>query len=259
MDAGFETNFEQFNRNMARYCDELGMAGPEVVRKQAGLLARTLINLSGPKDIGKARDKIEAGVHKAFGQDSHDGAPQRGGKHGRDDVDWYSWDHQNLRGIARDVDVRDKSADDLYTLYNQLREVQTTKGMIVAGRRGKQTVKIWQKYVARISQLKKLIKRLKGHIGRRQAGWLPSWRVSGSPQGSQGPVSQQVLRHETGARGYYLDGLGIPNGPTFTLINTAAGASKLTPMVSSALRIRAKAMSDDLRLYIRGVKKVGQA
>lgn len=257
MDAGFETNFGDFNRNMARYCDELGMAGPEVVRKQAGLLARTLIELSGPKSVSKAKEKIGAGVQRAFGSDSRDSGIETGGKHGSGDVHWYSWDEKNLRGIARDVDVRDKTSDDLYDLYNKLRGMQTSRGMLIAGKRGKQTIKIWQKYVAKKSQLAKLIRRLQGHIGRRQAGWLPAWRITGSPQGSAGPVGQKVLDHENGARGFYLDGLGIPNGPTFELVNTAVGSSKLNAIVSSALRIRAKAMADDLRLYIRGIKKVG--
>lgn len=254
MESGIESNLAQWSEAMQKRISQLGLDAKTELEKQAGFLARELIDVSGPRSFSTASASIAKGVGTAFGQDGRDGFIVRGGKYGRGDVDWYSWDSENIRGIARDMDVRDKSEDELYALYKTLQGNQTRKGMLVVGRRGKQTVKIWQKFVVKKTVLKGLIKRIVGHLGRRQAGWLPAWRALGSPEGGGNPIPQRVLKHEAGARGYYLDELQTEDHPAFTLINNAVGSSKLADKVNRALKNRVAKMMVDLRLRIQGVK-----
>jgi hypothetical protein len=65
-----------------------------------------------------------------------------------------------------------------------------------------------------------------------------------------------VLKHEIGSRGSVIDNTADSKNPSFTLINTAVGASFLEPIVISAMKIRAKAIAADLLLYWKGVKKL---
>jgi hypothetical protein len=104
-----------------------------------------------------------------------------------------------------------------------------------------------------------VVTKVKQHVGRLKAGWLSSWRFAGAPEGNNGSVPQFVLQHERAARGYYIDGLGIPGGPSITLVNYAKGATaeNCGYLVQRGVAIRAKAMIADLQLYVRGIKKVG--
>lgn len=256
MESGFTTTLPQFSQALVRKVEMLGKAAPVVLKQEAGALARTLIKLSGPESAARTKESIESRARGVFGQNAREGFAIRGGKHGVGDVDWYDWKPTTLRGIAREVDMRGKSADDLYAIFKDYQTQRTRKGMIQAGQRGRQKILIWKKYVASVSAFKKMVKRVWDHIGRRQAGWLKSWRWAGSPNGTIGPVPQSVLKHEQGARGHYEDATQDQKNPSFTLVNTAKGASFLGPIVEIAMRIRAKAIASDLLLYWKGVKKI---
>jgi hypothetical protein len=68
-------------------------------------------------------------------------------------------------------------------------------------------------------------------------------------------VPQWIKRHVPRAKGTSIDGLGIPQFPTFTIVNSAAGIGKTHGIVQTALNIRAKAMAKDVALYLNGTKK----
>ena len=263
MNAGFSDNFAHFNTQMARYVDDLGMAAPVVVWQQAGLLARTLIQLTPPRDPEKARDKVERDINGVFGQmtesfknhGSNDDSP----KHGYGDVYWYHWDDQSLTGKKKLNDSTGADVESLRLLYYKMKSRPTTGNIQYVGTRGKQGVYIKEQFLVNPTTQHQLIRHLRENVGRLKAGWLPGWKAAGSPAGSAGAVPVFVTRHDTGARGYVVDGLGIKGCPAFTMANYAAGAraSTLGRIMVSALNLRAKAMMADILLYVRGVKKVG--
>jgi hypothetical protein len=261
---GITHNLAHFNFTMGRYVDELGMAAPVVVKRQAGLLARTLIQMTPPRDLAKTREQITTRVEDTFDvlrqNTGYSGDERCGGKAGRGDVIWYAFNSRGIYGVARDKDMTRADTDALYKAYFASRRL-TKHGRVIAGKRGKQTVYIWQKIATTADQVAQLATRLKRHVGRLKAGWIPSWKAAGAPAGSMGPVPEYVNRHASGARGYCVDGLGIKGCPTFTLANYAVGASekKLGPIMRNALAVRAKAMTADILLYVRGIKKVGAA
>lgn len=258
MNAGFEDNFADFNRQMALRADTLGRAANIVLREQAGFLARTLIQISGPRNLSKSKNALEKNLHRLFGEFSIPivRIPGAGGKHGNGDIYWYDSTSTSLYGIAEPVDKTRLDKDEVYDLYKELRgRPQKKGGMTVVGKRGKQTVKIWEKFTIAAAQMRALYARLASHFGRRQAGWIPAWRSLGSPSAGLGPVPKRVLDHEQGARGNFENGLGSKTHAFFTLINSAKGSSDLQGIVSNALKIRAKAMAADLKLYINGTKR----
>ena len=264
MDVGFSHNLAHFNTQMARYVDELGMAAPVVVRQQAGLLARTLIQLTPPKSISVTRGKIQSRVEDTFDvlRESHwhsGEALLEGPKAGQGDVRWCAVTRKGIYGVAKDKDLTRASTNELYEAYFANRRL-TKEGRVIAGRRGKQTVYIWQKIATTRSQVDRLASRLKNHVGRLKAGWLPSWKEAGAPGGSMGAVPEYVMKHAGGARGYFVNGLGVQGCPTFTMANYAMGARERTlgKIMRDAMRVRAKAMAADILLYVKGVKKVGR-
>jgi hypothetical protein len=261
MEAGFTDNFSQFNHNMGRYCDELGLAGPEVVLNQSGLLSRTLIEISPPLRKEQTAKKIDASIDSKIVSVA---APPReffgtmGGKNGSGDVDWYAWYPTALYGVKREADMLEATPEELFAVLKKV----APDGRIDAGMRGKQHVWIWQKIVARKATVLKIKKMLKDRIGRLKAAWVVCWQDSGSPNGSVGPVPEWVMKHAPGSRnlqtGFTVNGLGIPGFPTFTITNQCAGVSQLIKqhLMDDALGIRAKAMAADLALYANGTKHV---
>ncbi len=136
-------------------------------------------------------------------------------------MNWYAFTPRGIYGVAQDYDLTNATVAGLYATYFQ---TKTNKmGRIIVGKRGKQTIYLWQKYTVNEQTVKKLIERLKKHIGRLKAGWTVAWNKLGQPGQ---PVPGWITRHENGARGDGIDGLGIPDQPSFTLINRALGIDK---------------------------------
>lgn len=224
-----------------------------VLVRQAGLLCRTLINVSPPVNKKKTADRITDRVNKKFHQMGSDGghmwSTPNEKKQGKGDVKWYAFSKYAIYGVAKDVDFTDATPEQLYSLY--FGRNLTSKGRFKAGMRGKQRVMIWQKITTDRKTVKKLIKRLLNHIGRLKAGWAVSWKDAGSP-GSQIPnwIGKHVVPGK--ARGYsirHLDG----DSASFTIVNTAKGVSAqaVEEKARAALRIRLKAMTEDVRFALK--------
>lgn len=238
---------------MANVADTLGATGDSAskfVRYQAGQLHQTMVRLTPPKNRAKTNAAIERRVDAKFHTLRN---PAFDHTHsGSDSVEWYGFQPNAIFGVAKDSDMTKASADDLYQFYFKTR--LNKQGRIVAGRRGKQTVYIWQKVTTKESTVNRLKARLKRHIGRLKAAWLPSWEELGRPGK---PPAQWIARHAEGARGYAINGLGIKGHPQFTMANRALGAGKLHGIAMAAMRLRSKAMLTDMRLIIAGKKRAG--
>lgn len=251
--AKLEADISAFNSRLSARFQLLGGRQKVIVKRQAGLLCRTLINITPPRDRKKTADKITAQVNKRFqkmGEDNSghifsDPGPM---KAGRGNVRWYAFSPKGIYGIAKDVDFTDATADQLYMLY--FGRKLNSEGRFIAGRRGKQVVKIWQRITVNVETVRVLIKRLIGHIGRLKASFLPAWKASGSPGRA---VPQWISQHEEGARGYAIDGLASPNSPEFTVGSTAegAGSTAMAQQARAAVQIRFKAMENDIVFAIQ--------
>lgn len=248
---------ERYNQVMTGLADAAGVTGfgargelgRRFVREQCGQLTRTLINVTPPRNLAKTRAGIDKAVpakFKLLNEDFSGHEPDAG-----TGMTWYHWNKNFLYGMAPAQDKRKASVDDLYKLYFRITKTGRLRADFRFARKH-QRVLIWQKTVTKVSTGKKLATRLKGHIGRLKAGWLPSWDVL-KPAGR--PPAAYVTKHRDGARGAFIDGLGIPNQPTFTIINRGLGIRKAEGFLRMGLAIRIRAMGTDTRLYLRGVKE----
>ena len=265
MQARFQDNFELFNRRMQQKVDKLGLAGPVVVKQEAGQLCRTLVELTGPKNRSKARQRIASKVGGFFqvlnSENPHDYQDAKlkdiRTKEGYGDIWWYSFTHSAVYGVSKDKDMTRSTPEELYSFYFGTKVNRL--GRIVGKTRGKQTYYIWQKVMTTKARVQKLIKRLQDHLGRQKAAWAITWRDDlGAPNGTLGPVPEWVMRHAIRgkARGTSINGLGIKGHPTFTMINYALGISKSRGILAIAFKIRAKAMGDYMRRVVRGEARI---
>lgn len=234
---------------MAEYVDRVGMGAPYVVKTESGMLARTLINITPPKDRKKTATSIENRIQVRFARLKQD----RLASEARSNVNergvwWYAWSSKALFGAARDMDMTRASVDEIYELSKKV----TKSGKVSVSKRGRQTVYLTRRVLTTSKQAAAVIKRIQGHIGRLKAGWLPAWKAAGS----HGKIPNVVAKHAEGARGRGHDGTGDRSHPTFTLVNSANGVKELTRtqsyLLNSALKIRAKAMATKLKLYLSG-------
>lgn len=251
--TGFEETFQKFGTQMGRYVDELGQSGPKVVERQAGLLAQTLATITPPIDPTKSRDNIRkqvVGKFSLIGQDIPGDFARTNSKSGKGEVIWYRWTPEVLYGTARSADKRSASVEELTKLY-----YSTTKTGKIRGQRGRQRVLISQKILTTAGKVKQIAATISGHVGRLRAGWLPSWRKAKSP----GRLPAFVLKHEQGAKGYFIDQLAAKGLPSFTLANYAQGATEKNCgyALKKAMAIRAEAMRKDIALRLRGIKEAG--
>lgn len=266
-----ESALQRWNRQITDKIDWTHLAGQDVVRVEGGRLVQTLIRFTPPEDRRKSEQGMENAILSKFslldqaryapsGGIAHRFEALHGGKHGQSDVRWYAWNARGLYGVAEDYDLTKATVDGLKAVYYQTRISRgRKKGRIIAGHRGKQTVYLWQRYLTKPATVKRLVARLKKHFGRLKAGWLVSWIELGRPQGTYAPP-QWVTRHETGARGYCLNGLGDRRYPQLTLENHAkgAGTEKTNRFVRDALVVRSEAMVKRMVFLIRHPERLGE-
>lgn len=229
--------------------DRLGEDKSKVLRHEAGLLWRTLINLSFPNNPAKKKRDIEEVTLRKFHQISDSESTHSGdsAKAGHGDVTWTGSHPFALYGIAKDVDFRDASVEQLEALYygrggSSNRQAGRAR---YPGAHGRQDVFIWQKVSAKKGTIRELIRKWQSHVGRLKSGWVPAWQACGSP-GDYVPNWIQILSR-AGAAGFNDNTLDRLT-PSFTAINRERGARTLrdSGKIEAALRIRAKAIVERL-------------
>lgn len=247
-----EADIKRAEKVMADLMDASGVnpkAGASFVRRQCGLLAMTLINVTPPQNQQSTQSNIQRKSKKQFFAADKTSALQTGSENV-----WVGANTHHLVGVPRDFDMRGASTTEGVGLFYSTQPRKALERPFMGKPRHQ---KIWliNKWLISRATAARVVKRIQSHIGRKKAGWLPTWDAC-QPQSGRGPA-RLVTRHRAGARGKAVNGLGTPGKPTMTIINFAHGITSPETIrnVRVALRIRTKAMLKDAQLYIRGVKK----
>jgi hypothetical protein len=266
LDENTSVDIDRFNAGMEGLVRIAKLEPVVVVRKESGELMKTLVRVTPPKDPGKTRERIARTIKMKFtaaesagsGLVSSTSRLESSTKNGKGEIEWLLWSPQFLRGIAKEADRRNDSVDELMRLSYRL----TPKGRKVLPfrrfRNRRQKVMIYGNILTNPKTVAALIRRVQGHVGRLKAGWLVAWADGKiTIMGSNLPP-QWVTRHARGARGRFIDGLGVENAPFFAIGNSAVGIGEkqVRFFVRSALGIRAKAMAENARLIFSGRKKL---
>ena len=250
-----------FNVQMQRLSDSLstrfrtlGGNVKIVVKRQAGLLARTLINISPPANKEKSAKRIESRVYHAFEQMSDQslatGDPRKAGQGG---VVWTGSHKFALYGIGRNVDFREASVETLEQLFLGRKTGNAKRAKFLRGH-GQQDVYINQQITTKKSTVKKLVAKMQKRLGKLKAAWMVSWEACGHPGK---PIPQWIANHRPGARGDVVINLEAPGSPSITIVNSASGVSAMKKfgLLASALRIRADAVVKDIQFAIAHPKE----
>jgi hypothetical protein len=206
-----------------------------------------MIRLSFPKSPPKTKARIEKEVRAKFGSLDRDISEQSHYRHKEgeiatgSDVEWYAWTPSGLYGVARERDFSGATVDELMKLNNSI-SINST-GREVVGQRGKQTVYLWQKIVTKKATVNALIVRLKKHVGRLKASFLPALRSVQARGYSGGQnISEQVAHNEAGARGSVNDQLDSSQ-PSLEIKSWAVGCGSpgMQGIATTAMNIRTQA------------------
>ena len=249
-----------FNRGLTGFVDKLGLSGQVVLKKEMGELVKTLVKSTPGADPEKLRKNISF-KFDAIGDSNNSWSRNGHGLGETNGIEWYSVDSRFLYGIAEQNDKRDASVDDLKKLLYTITKSGHRLNVPIKGHKTQRAL-ISQTILTKVSTVKETHRSQAQESRRRlKAGWMAAV-FSGALQLTSAATSRRngVTRHRTGVRGYFLNGLGVKNFPTFTIANTAAGVgnSKLNLdwLVQKALTIRAKAMKTNLTLFMRGKKNL---
>lgn len=246
-----------FNRRIALFTDKLGINAATVVRKEAGELMKTLVAISPPSDYGETKSRIDKQIRSKFEESGDFGLYWKRGGGFDPEKPWYFASKNYLFGVGPENDKRNAGTDELYKLALSLTQ-HGSERMDFKHPRKQQRVLMTRKILVKKGQLTALVKRIQGHVGRLKAGWLLGSDVVGM-SGSNMPA-QWVTKHKLGAKGRYVDGLGVKDFPTFAIGNSSAGIhqNKMHWWVQRASDIRSKAMLANFRLFFSGKKELSQ-
>ncbi len=216
-----------------------GDGGRAFLKKQAGLLVKELVAVAPPVNVAQSKKKAVRRVNHAFlpaPKDAWTGA----------NAVWLWSDSNTLYGVDRDYDQRGASVDDsMKLLFSGL-----AKKSREAGKHGKQTVRMYQRWLVEYRTLKKLATEVAGRFGRLKASFLPAWDAL-QPTGT---VPSWIAKHRSGARGGYQGNLNVTNEPHVIISSHAKGIDRAKPLIQKALTNRVAKMAIDAKLYISGVK-----
>lgn len=233
-----------------------------VVAKEMGELVKTLVAITPPKEPSKTRASIADNISRRFealGERQGD-YESFGKKAGRTGIKWYAASSKYLFGVAPDSDMRKADPRTLLGIYYRTKSVQRHTRIVLPfkNRNTRQRVAIIARVLTQKKQINALITRISKHVGRLKAAWLPCVRDGVIPIAGGRMPPGWVTRHLEGARGSYVNGLGMANNPWFRISNFGKGAGKQFNnwIISSALNIRAKAMRQNLKLMLGGRKKL---
>jgi hypothetical protein len=260
-------DISRLNQRMAKYASLLKLEPRAVVKMQAGILARELAEGAAPRSKQSLERKIEKDVGKVYAPAPRQMIPA-GHRQGKGFV-WILATPKTVVGVKPwDYHLED-SIEDLTRLfhktkprgnrYERLGVHRETKGNMIirtVQNRGEQSVQRLNRIVVKRGVYQGYIARLKKRAGILGGSWAVAWPVL-QPKGR--PPAAYKFRHveDGSARGTYIDGLGIPEFPRFSLVNRAAGCEspKQLEMVRGKLRFRTEAMKKDMENVLRGAYK----
>jgi len=274
--AQLDRDLAAFSQSVAWKAQFLGVASSKVIKVEANRLAQTLINFTPPAKRQNSEKKIEGDVKKKFellGKGDESGMLQKytrdmrssGGanKRGSGDVRWLLWNSHMLLGISQHYDLRDVNVDGLKAVYYQTKV--TKSGRINVGNRGKQAVRLIQRYLTKRATVNALIRKFKSHVGRLKAGWVVGWQKTGSGTGmlSGGRVPDWVMQHVNGGvrGGADVSMMQDSQIPSVKIWNTAKGVGSpyMRNLVHTALEARLNAIPKRLGQLIKLKQKLTPA
>lgn len=244
-------DISRFNAAASRMVEVLNLNARDVVQKESGELMKTLVRITPPTYLAKSREALKTRIRRSFDAAATIGDKADGGSM------WYNATSKFLFGVAPERDLRKADLNTIRTVYLSLSRSSGAQHIPFKKPRKEQMVRLAQSLVISTQKKQALLALLQKSFGRLKAGWLGAWdRLQ--PQGQNMPPAY-VMRHKSGCRGSYIDGLGVKSHPTFTISNFAVGIGdpKIAPIIRNALRIRAKAMEENFRLMRSGKKFIG--
>ena len=248
------------SRGIAGLVEATGLNARIVLRKETGELEKTLVRITPPADPAKTRENIKRDITGKFNivaDEANSNMIRSGGSFSATGVHWYRVDPLYLRGIAPKADKRDASVDELEVLRHQITKKGRLSLPFVHPRR-RQRVLLYQTITTKASTVNKLIARARSHVGRLKAGWLAAVEFGVIQLTGSNLPPQWVTRHQSGARGAFVDGLSNPKNPTFTITNYGRGINQraVPGLIADAVKIRAEAMRKNALLFLQNRKRV---
>lgn len=255
------------NQRMAIYARELKLQPAAVVKMQAGLLSRELAEGAAPR----SRQALERAIDRDIGR-VYAPAPTRmiplAHRQGKGFV-WIAASLQAVVGVKPyDYHLED-SVEDLQRLFHKTnprgnryvplgarRETMSNRIMRTARGRGSQKAVQLNRIVVRRGVFQAFSRDLKNRGGILGGSWVIAWPAL-QPKGRKPPAYKFRHVEDGTARGTYVDGLGIPGHPTFSLVNRAAGCTKPSQleMLRGKIISRSESMKADMQNILRGAYK----
>ena len=244
MSASFMTlDTRGFDRQMEALVLATGKPMADIVRQEAKALFSSLIRLTFPVNLAQGENAIAKDLSNvAFGANRKliDDVVTRTGK--ISDIDaWITRqnkEHSHIQWAAVGMDVHAIAA---------WHEARRNKNGRTSQHRARAD---GDRMVVPKAVYAQYLTMLKSRVGRMKSGWIPALKLAA------GTAPAWVSRHSA-VPGQSIDGLGNGSKPTVTGINTAPGiaAPDMGKTLQSAYDIRAKAMSVNVALYLKGVKQ----
>jgi len=234
-----------------------GLNVRDCVTVEAGRLCEYMIdNCPGGENTKRA---IDNRVHRTFASLGANTMAKGGHMNkGSAEIEWYAFTPTGIYGVAQDYDLTKANVDGLAEILKETK--LNKKGRIIVGKRGKQTVYLWQKYITKRSTVNALASRLKKRVGLMKASFLPALRemmLMGFKSGRS--IRAIALRNEANAKGSVENNIS-GDDPMVDIISNASGISKQAAQLVaiSAMERRAGAITSRLAILQAHPELLGQ-
>ncbi len=212
---------------------------PHLVADEARFLANKCVSICGPKSKGKLAKKIKGEVASLFSPvEDIPGTPIA---HGSGSIEWMNAGHNFIFGLPESHDMR--GVGDLYPSYQEFKR-QGGKRFLKLRNRGKQSVILIQRLVARKGAVNVLKSRLVGHIGRLKASFGESALKLG-----QSDLPEWISRHFPTPKSITIKNLESST-PSVTIGSRAPGCEANSELMRRALKSRLNSIKARTRLII---------
>ncbi len=247
-----------FNRMLFRYLPLVEGGLKEIVRNQSALLIEELVKITPPRNLQKARAKIERSVRKDFiaagASPSYNLLNE-----GRSNPGEELWVQSSLRSLSfidksNDLrglsDLKGRSGAIVSSMYGLSWAIKDRgRRLLSVGIRGKQHVYRLNKQMVNRNAFKQYLKDKQARLGRLKAGW-----ITGEGALRRLHIPAWVRKHISDPTvGYYLNWLERKDHAGFEIHNTARGASQswITRLARLAVSARIAKMTIDIRRKLK--------